>query len=91
MDTAQFKNIQVVSAWKESSPIFFIGLTDAPKYDIIWTENENLIDRFFPEILMFNECLKRVKYVFERQYLWKEAINQVFVFSTNNVIIRGIR
>jgi len=49
---------------------FIIGLSDAPKYDIIWTKNENLI---------------------ERQYLWKEAINHIAVFSPNTVILRGVR
>ena len=29
---------------------------DAPKYEIIWTEDDNGIDRFLPEILMFDEC-----------------------------------
>ena len=42
----------------ESSPIFFIGRSDAPEYDIIWSENENLIDRFIPEILMLKVRLK---------------------------------
>ena len=27
-----------------------MGSPDAIKYNIIWTENENLIDRFIPEI-----------------------------------------
>ena len=40
----------------------FIGLlAAAPKYDIIWTENENLIDRFLPEILTLKECSKCVQ------------------------------
>ena len=29
---------------------FFIDLSDDLKYDIIWTENENLIDRFIRDI-----------------------------------------
>ena len=33
-----------------------MGISDAPKYDIIWTENENLIVHFFPETLTFKEC-----------------------------------
>ena len=33
---------------------FFIGVSDIPKYDIIFTENENLLDRFLPEILTFS-------------------------------------
>ena len=44
---------------------FFIALFDAPKYDNIWTENENSIYR--PpsiEVLMLKECSKRVQYVF---------------------------
>ena len=36
---------------------FFIGLSDAPKYDIIWTQNENLIDSSSPDILTYRECL----------------------------------
>ena len=42
---------------------FLIGSSDAPKYDITWTENENLIDRFPPEILTFKKCSKRVQHV----------------------------
>jgi len=38
---------------------FFIGLSDAPKYGIIWTKNENLVDHFIPEILTFKESSKR--------------------------------
>ena len=48
---------------KRSVRQFFIGLSDAPKYDIICSETENLIDRFLPEILMFKECSKRVQHV----------------------------
>ena len=33
---------------------FFIGLYDGPKYDFIWTKNENLMDRFLPEIITAN-------------------------------------
>ena len=36
-------------------PIFFIELSDAPKYDIVWTENGDMIDSFIPEILTFND------------------------------------
>ena len=43
------------------SPIFFIGLSDAHKYDIIWTDNKTLIDRFLPEIMT---CSKLVQHVF---------------------------
>ena len=28
-------------------------ISDAPKYDIIWTENSNVIDRFISEILKY--------------------------------------
>ena len=41
----------------------FDSLSDAPKYDIIWTEKENLIERFLPEILTFKECSKRVQHM----------------------------
>ena len=72
----------------ESWPVF-IGLFGAPKYDIIWTENKNLIDRFLPGILtVFEVFPTRAWYVldtlwtlFERQYLWKEAINKNFRFQ----------
>ena len=47
---------------------FFIGLSDASKYDIVWTENENLINRFLPEILTPKEFSKRVKHV-QRSFL----------------------
>ena len=32
---------------------FFIGQSDAIQYDIIWSENGDVIDRFIPEILTF--------------------------------------
>ena len=44
---------------------FSIGLYDTLKYDITWTENKKLIDRFLPEILTFKECSKRVQHVFD--------------------------
>ena len=37
---------------------FLYGRSDSLKYDIIWSENENLIDRFIPEILMLKVRLK---------------------------------
>ena len=57
--------------------LFFIGLFDASKYDIIQTENKNSIDRFLPEILTFKVCPTRVGHVldtcwtlFKHQYHW---------------------
>ena len=32
---------------------------DTPKYDIIWTDNSDVIDGFIPEIWTFKECSKR--------------------------------
>jgi len=29
--------------------------------------------------------------LFESEHLWKEAINHIAVFGTNNVILKGIR
>ena len=43
----------------------FIGLSDAPKYDVVWTENEKLIGGFLTEILTFKKCSKRVQHVFD--------------------------
>ena len=37
---------------------FFIGISDASKYDIIWTKNGDAIDIFIPEILTFKELGK---------------------------------
>ena len=34
----------------------FIGRSDAPEYDIIWTENNDAIDSFISEILTLEEC-----------------------------------
>ena len=41
--------------------ILFIGQSDAPKYDTIWSENGDMIDRFIPEILTFKVCPTRFK------------------------------
>ena len=32
---------------------FLIGLSDASKYDIIWTENSDMIDNFISDILKY--------------------------------------
>ena len=46
---------------------FFIGVSDAPRHDIIWTENGNVID-----------CFKSKDIVFQRvQYLLNEAIKHI--------------
>ena len=67
--------------FKERVHQFFIGLSDAPKYDIIRTENGEVIDSFIPpEILKFKEGSKRVQHVFD-----------IAFFSPENVILRGIR
>ena len=42
-----------------------IGPSDAPKFNIIWTDTKNFIDRFLPDILMFKECSKRFQHVFD--------------------------
>ena len=55
---------------------FFIGLSDAPKYDIIRTENENLNDHFL-EILTFKECSKCVLHVSNTRYTFFEHISNV--------------
>ena len=49
----------------ESSPVFFIVISNAPKHGIIKTENGDVLDTLWT--------------LFERQYLWKEAINQISV------------
>ena len=43
---------------------FFIGPSDAPKHDILWTENGDVIDRFPPEILTLKK--KRVNRVSDK-------------------------
>ena len=43
---------------KEEFNIFFMGVSDALKYDIIWTENGNEIDCFVPELLTLKELGK---------------------------------
>jgi len=48
---------------------FFVGLSDAPKYDIIWTDNDDVIDSFNPELSvksvsnMYKACWTRVKHM----------------------------
>ena len=31
-------------------------ISNAPKYDIIWTENSDMIDSFISEILQYKSC-----------------------------------
>ena len=63
-------SLELISSAKKSSILkgnfanFFIFPSDAPKYDIIWTEVCDLIDSFVSEILTFKECSKRVLQVF---------------------------
>ena len=62
---------------------FFIGCSDASKYDIIWTEDGDVIDRFLPEILSFKECWKRVQHVFDKINWRTLPLNHSF-FSTGS-------
>ena len=39
------------------------NISDATKYDIIWTESGDVIGSFIPEILTFKEYTKRVQHV----------------------------
>jgi len=49
-----FLNMKIkVYSYKESLPVVFFGASDGPEYDIIWTENGNVINRFTPKILTF--------------------------------------
>jgi len=45
---------------------FVIGLSGASKYDIIWTENDNVIDNFIPEIMRVQHVLGTL-WTLERQ------------------------
>ena len=45
------KKSENVERLKGEFAIFFIGVSNAPKYDFKWTEDESLTDRFLPEIL----------------------------------------
>ena len=49
-----------ISEMKQSITSLYI-LSDAPKFDIIWTEKSDAIDSLIPEILMFEESSKRVQ------------------------------
>ena len=53
--------------------VFFISLYDAPKYDIIWTENSNVIDSFISDILKIRASIQPDTTVgtvrFRNQYL----------------------
>ena len=51
-----------ISEMKLSITSLYI-ISDAPKYDIIWTENSDVIDSFNPKILAFKACSKRVQHV----------------------------
>ena len=42
---------------------FFNDLSDAPNYDIVRTENSDVIGHFLLEILTFRECSTRVQHV----------------------------
>ena len=68
-----------ISILKGECVILFIGDPEASKYDMLWTENGDLIDSFIPEILSFKECSKCVHHVSR-----KEAIDKIFVFSPIN-------
>ena len=61
---------------------FFIGVSDDRNYDIIWTENGDVIDRFILEVFTFKEL---------HQYLWNESIIHIAAFTLNNVMLWGVR
>ena len=50
----------------------FIGLSDAQRYDAIWTENGDMIDSFIPDILTLKECSKRIQHVSETCWTYFE-------------------
>ena len=54
--TSEPFNILALSL-KGEFAIFFIGQSDVSKYDDIWSENGDVIDRFIHEILMF-KCVR---------------------------------
>ena len=45
-----------ISEMKLSITSLYI-ISDTPKYDIIWTENSDVIDRFIPEILKYESSV----------------------------------
>ena len=51
-----------ISEMKLSITSLYI-ISDAPKYDIIWTENGDVIDSFISKILTCKERSKRVQHV----------------------------
>ena len=61
-----------LSLLKAELPNFFIGLSDALKYDITQSEYRYVIESFISELLTFHERSKSVQHV----------------FSQNNVILR---
>ena len=55
-------NVCAIFYEMESSQ-FFIGVSHNPKYDIIWTENGDVINSFIPEILTPKESsMKHVQH-----------------------------
>ena len=52
--------------YRENLPFFLLAYL---KYEITWTENGDVVD-----------VSDRLWTLFERKYLWKETINQVFEF-----------
>ena len=51
---------------KEEFANSLIDIFEVYKYDIIWTENGDVIDIFIPEIITFEECSKRVQHVLDK-------------------------
>ena len=46
----------IISEMKLSITLLYI-ISDAPKYDIIWTDNSDVIDSFFSKILKYESSV----------------------------------
>ena len=64
--------LNLIQPLKREFASFFIAVSDAPKDDIIWTENGSMIDRFIPKIVTFKELGDRVQSYLQSSYYCKK-------------------
>ena len=75
-----------ISEMKLSITSLYI-IPDAPKYDIIWTENSDVFDSFIAEILKYNSS-SQIKTTKILKYVIELTIN--YIFCILNVLLMSL-
>jgi len=78
--------ILIFLIWREGELAnFFIGLSDTPKYDIIMTENGDVIDGFIAGILTFKACPTRIKHKLNVKFSFSVQIMSYLSYANKKI------